>query len=64
MSDNLTVQQRAYALLWREARVSGTRFLREARNDLLRSLTEAEQRAAIEWVQKKYPLGETELGGL
>lgn len=52
----VTATQRAYALLWREMRVSDRPFVREACTVLLASLTTAEQHASIAWVTTKYPL--------
>ena len=62
MSDGeLTPAQKAYALLWREMRVSDRPYVRQARMRLLASLTHAEQRAAIAWVCALYPVTEHEI---
>lgn len=57
----LSPAQTAYALLWREMRVSDKPYVREARKTLLASLTHAQQRDAIAWVQSKYPVTEHEI---
>jgi len=57
----LTAAQMAYGLLWREMRVSDRPFVSGARTVLLASLTTAEQRGAIEWVQGRYPIAENEI---
>ncbi|MCS3692047.1 hypothetical protein ABIF07_001037 [Bradyrhizobium elkanii] len=57
----LTPAQKAYALLWREMRVSDKPYVREARKVLLASLTHKEQYDAIAWVQRQYPMTEREV---
>ncbi len=57
----LNPAQQAYGLLWREMRVSDRPYVREARIALLASLTHAEQRDAIAWVQKLHPITEDEI---
>lgn len=58
---DLTPAQKAYALLWREMRVSDKPYVREARKILLASLAPGEQYDAIAWVQSKYPMTEREV---
>ncbi len=57
----LTPAQKAYALLWREMRVSDRPYVKEARAVLLASMTYEEQRNAIAWVKSKYPITEREI---
>lgn len=58
---DLTPAQIAYALLWRSMSVSDRPYVREARQILLASLTVAQQRAAIAWVQLRHPMTEHEI---
>lgn len=60
----LTPAQKAYALLWREMRVSSNSFVSEARKVLLQSMTHAEQRDAIAWVQSIHPVTDAEIARL
>jgi hypothetical protein len=57
----LSVLQKAYALLWRDGRLSDKPFVSQARLELLRALSTAEQAAAIAWVSAKYPISESEV---
>jgi hypothetical protein len=57
----VTPAQKAYALLWREMRVSDRPFVRETRKILLASLTPAEQAAAIAWVRQLHPISDSEI---
>lgn len=54
---------KAYALLWRDIG-NESKFAREARKELLALLEPDEQREAIEWVQKTYPVSEREVNAL
>lgn len=56
---DLTPLQKAYALLWRE--ISDRPRIHEARKILLASMTHGEQYDAIAWVQKTYPMTESEI---
>ena len=54
---------KAYGLLWRDMG-NESRFAREARKELLALLEPDEQREAIDWVQKTYPVTENEVAHL
>lgn len=51
---------KAYALLWRDTG-NESKFAREAREELLALLEPDEQRKAIAWVLKTYPVTENEI---